>query len=116
MRCAACVDEAETVGGGVKVVVFLFLSLFSLSVKALWCARVIFRSLPPLIHFSHIFSLLSFSLLLPHTLLTLTSLSLSLYSAGSEHFLLGENLTVAVLGVVIPIGKSPAVFLAVRPG
>ncbi|KAM7401105.1 hypothetical protein PAMA_005342 [Pampus argenteus] len=26
--------------------------------------------------------------------------------SGSEHFLLGENLTVAVLGVVIPIGKS----------
>lgn len=70
-------DEAEKVGDGVKVVVFLFLRLFSLSVRALWCARVVFRSLPPLIHFLHIFSLLSFSLILPHTV---SSLSLSLFS------------------------------------
>uniref|UniRef100_A0A671V3C8 LDL receptor related protein 8 n=1 Tax=Sparus aurata TaxID=8175 RepID=A0A671V3C8_SPAAU len=34
---------------------------------------------------------------------------------GSEHFLLGENLTVAVLGVVIPIGKSPGAFLSAFP-
>lgn len=45
--------------------------------------------------------------------LTLLFLLSSLSSAGSEHFLLGENLTVAVLGVVIPIGKSPGAFLSV---
>lgn len=44
------------------------------------------------------------------------SLACSLFNlAGSEHFLLGENLTVAVLGVVIPIGKSPVLFPSVCP-
>lgn len=60
---------------------------------------------------SHTFFLLyAFPLLSSHTpQFNLTPLSLvpSLASAGSENFLLGENLTVAVLGVVIPIGKSP---------
>lgn len=28
-----------------------------------------------------------------------------MFSAGSDHYLLGSNITVAVLGVVIPIGK-----------
>lgn len=77
--------------------------------------------LPPFIfHFiSHIISfsfiLYAFSLLTSlATLSSLTCLSCSISpsSAGSEHFLLGENLTVAVLGVVIPIGKSPGAFLS----
>lgn len=54
----------------------------------------------------------------PSTLLPCHSLSvLSLLSpsppAGGEHFLMGENLTVAVLGLVIPIGESPSLFLFV---
>lgn len=39
-------------------------------------------------------------------------------AAGGEHFLLGENLTVAVLGVVIPIGELLSLFflfVSVRP-
>lgn len=88
-------------GGGVKVVVFPFSeALFTLCESILVCTRDLplpasADSSPPPSHSSS---------------LTLCSrrlffLSFSLASAGSEHFLLGENLTVAVLGVVIPIGK-----------
>ena len=48
-----------------------------------------------------LFLSLSPSLSLPHSLPLSPSLSLK---AGSEHYLLGSNITVAVLGIVIPIG------------
>lgn len=47
-----------------------------------------------------------------HPLALTLSPFMSLCTAGGEHFLMGENLTVAVLGVVIPIGKlSLSVFV-----
>lgn len=76
----------------------------------------VFHTFKKIFFLSHV---LFFTLILPLSGVfssspTNSSLPVScLSSAGSEHFLLGENLTVAVLGVVIPIGKSPEASLSV---
>lgn len=102
-----------------KVIVFLFSeALFTLCESARRSTRAL-----PLSASTDLFLTRFFAPSISHSSpLTLcshltpdSSLSRSLTSAGSEHFLLGENLTVAVLGVVIPIGKSSAVFPSVCP-
>uniref|UniRef100_A0A8C7FZP3 Low-density lipoprotein receptor-related protein 8 n=1 Tax=Oncorhynchus kisutch TaxID=8019 RepID=A0A8C7FZP3_ONCKI len=86
-------------GGGRKGVMGSFAGLTTLSLSPTF----IFFSDTPYRFFS--LSLSYVPLLLCHSYVPLSFSCLHAASsvAGSEHFLLGENLTVAVLGVVIPI-------------